>query len=833
MNKRRYSTTELYCGNSQKIYKGDAKEAGFLLGGIGTGNISVGARGELKSWQIFNEPGQFNYMPYTFFAIRAETEGEEPVARVLESQIEPPYAKSQGFLRGELAGLPRFAKSSMLVRYPFVQIDFEDEEIPLIVSMEAYTPFIPLNADDSGIPGAYITYKVRNPLQKPVKVSVAGTLDNPVGFEKYDNFSLVKRAGKCKNEYRNESGLKGIFFYGEDIPENHIANGSMSLITANEYVTPKPVWFQGEWTDGAEDFWEDFAADGRLEETSEKELIGCKWAESGTDYRFLHFTDSIGSLCIEETLKAEEEKEFTFILTWYFPNRVRAWGDLDQHKKAVAEGRYDIIRNYYAQSYADAWSVGEYLHRESKRLYLQSRKFTDAFYGTTLPGYVLEAVADNITVLRSPTCFRIENGDFLGWEGVENELGCGAGNCTHVWNYAQTVAYLFPELEQTMRKIEFVLEIQEDGYMPFRAYQPLGLPKWEMAPAADGQLGAVVRLYREWKISGNDELLNACWDGVKLTMAYVKKVWDLDGDGVLEQPQHVTYDTELYGITSMVSSIYYAALKAAAEMACYLGESDLAGEFEDTLKRGSEKMDCISYNGEYYEQIVDDVDNYRYQYGKGCLSDQLLGQFMAFTAGLDYILPEEHVKKAVGAIYKYNFVDNAKNNVHLERAYILNDEKGLTPCTWPKGGRPRFPFVYYGEVWTGIEYEVASLLLYNDMIDEGLTLVKTVRDRQDGYKRNPWSENESGYYYTRAMSSYGVLLALTGYKCDMVKGRMSFSPKINKKDFKTFWCNGKAWGIYSQKEDPETGELKKEIRTLYGDPGEMTYSKELDVFIGK
>ena len=158
----------------------------------------------------------------------------------------------------------------------------------------------------------------------------------------------------------------------------------------------------------------------------------------------------------------------------------------------------------------------------------------------------------------------------LSWEGVENTVGCGAGTCTHVWNYAQTVAFLFPELEQSMRRIEFLQETQADGYMPFRTYRPFGLPAWEMLPSADGQLGAVVRLYREWRLSGDNRLIEDCWDGVVRSMEYAIRTWDTDGDFVPDSAQHVTYDTELYGMTSMVSTLFFAALIAAAEMAEYM-----------------------------------------------------------------------------------------------------------------------------------------------------------------------------------------------------------------------------------------------------------------------
>ena len=101
------------------------------------------------------------------------------------------------------------------------------------------------------------------------------------------------------------------------------------------------------------------------------------------------------------------------MLTWNFPNRVRDWGDTDKHVKAVQEYHYEIVGNYYSTLFQDAWTVADYMNQKKEILEGDSRKFSQAFFSSTLPGYVLEAVADNITILRSPTCFRTENGDFL------------------------------------------------------------------------------------------------------------------------------------------------------------------------------------------------------------------------------------------------------------------------------------------------------------------------------------------------------------------------------------------------------------------------------------
>lgn len=811
---RRFPLTDIYTDNRQKVYGRTASSCDFLLGGIGTGNVSVGARGQLRSWQIFNQPGLENVNPYTFFAIRTETE-DGVTAKVLESEYTPPFDKAQGYLRCETAGWPRLRDSEMSAEYPFAEVKFTDPDLPVNVRMEAFTPFIPLNADDSGIPGAYIRYRVKNPGKKSVLVSVAGSMNNAVGCTGYDMFDIMTFEGERWNEARESGGYRGVYMYGKGQRENLLSSGSMALAALDEEASVRPYWLLGQWTDGAEDFWDDFTSDGMLEASAETEARGCEMAER-FDFTYLHFFYRVGAVCSRKLVRPGEEETFEFMISWHFPNRVKGWPESLETLGRIKTGEYEVLRNYYAAKFENAWEVLEYLNRNKERLERDSRTFSEAFYGTTLPGYVLEAVANNITVLRSPTCFRIENGDFFGWEGVDRTAGCGAGTCTHVWNYAQTVAFLFPELERSMRRIEFLLETGEDGKMAYRTYCGLGLDKWEMIPSADGQLGAVVRFYREWKISGDDSFLKECWEKILLCMEYAEKRWDRDGDGVLEQAQHVTYDTELYGITSMVSTIYLAALKAVSEMAEYLGDKKTAERYREKFRAGSRKLDEESFNGEYYVQVLKDLENYRYQYGTGCLADQLLGQFMAHCCGLGYLLPPEHVKKAAESVFRYDFIPEARKYPHGERAFILNEEAGLTPCTWPKGGKPRFPFTYYGEVWTGIEYEVAVLLIYQGLTEEGLTVAKAVRDRHDGYRRNPWSEVESGNYYVRSMASYGLLNALTGFRFDHKKHTVSFQPQINEHDFRCFWCNGREWGTYSQKADPETGEVKKAIEVLYG-----------------
>jgi non-lysosomal glucosylceramidase len=405
---------------------------------------------------------------------------------------------------------------------------------------------------------------------------------------------------------------------------------------------------------------------------------------------------------------------------------------------------------------------------------------------------------------------------FFGWEGCADQWGSCDGTCTHVWNYAQTQAFLFPELERSSRRVEFNTETDAEGKMAFRNHKTFNDPPWNFHAAADGQMGTIVRLYREWKLSGDTEFLRSVWPGATRALDYAFKHWDSDGDFVFDSQQHNTYDIEFYGPNSMTNSMFFAALKAGAEMADALGEPERAAKYRKALEQGSAKMDQLLWGGEYYIQRLDDVNEYRYQYGQGCLSDQVLGQMLAHVAGLGYILPKDHVKQAVHSVFRYNFRKTLEDHHSVQRGFAFNDEPGLLLCSWPKGGRPKIPFVYSDEVWTGIEHQVAAHLIYEGLIDEGLSVVKAVRDRQDGYRRSPWDEIECGHHYARSLASWALLTALSGFQCDMVKGTISFKPVINQDDFRCFWSTGKAWGIFTQKKNA-SGQREQAIEILYGD----------------
>jgi hypothetical protein len=60
---------------------------------------------------------------------------------------------------------------------------------------------------------------------------------------------------------------------------------------------------------------------------------------------------------------------------------------------------------------------------------------------------------------------------------------------------------------------------------------------------------------------------------------------------------------------------------------------------------------------------------------------------------------------------------------------------------------------------------------------------------------------ECGFHYARSLASWGLLPALSGFRYDPLSGTESFEPRINRDDFRCFFCNGKEWGMLRQRRD--------------------------------
>lgn len=514
-----------------------------------------------------------------------------------------------------------------------------------------------------------------------------------------------------------------------------------------------------------------------------------------------------GALAARVGLGANETKTVTFVLAWHFPNRMR-----DHHY--IAGPRpflYDYrLGNRYNNWFADAGEATDYIIRNYDRLYKKSRAFHDSFYATTLPRWLLDAITANIANLRSPLYLWLEDGTVAAYEGTDC---CCPMNCTHVFNYVMTPAFLFPELERNVRETDLLVQMHpEEHYIPHRTVLPLSAPRlgFEIGgphhPALDGELGTLLKVCREWRQSGDTEWLKTLWPLVKTHLEYLMATHDPDGTGVIRGEQPNTYDTHLYGSNTFIGTLYLAVLLATERMASVLGDDAFARLCRERYECGRTGYEAACWNGEYYYNVYDapespDLDYNRSNcWGPGCHADQLLGQWWADILGLGYVLPEAHVLQALDAIYRHCWRGRLDLPEHKQRVFAEPWERGLLNCAWPQGGRPEHPILYCDEVWTGIEYEVAAILIRAGRVEQGLQIIKAARDRYTGDQRNPMSEIECGGHYARAMSSYALLLAGAGLEYDAPDRRLVFAPRFRPEAFKCFFTFADGYGTLAQED---------------------------------
>jgi len=489
-----------------------------------------------------------------------------------------------------------------------------------------------------------------------------------------------------------------------------------------------------------------------------------------------------------------------------------------------------IVGNYYATQYRDAWDVAEKVAAQLPKLEADTVQFLRAFCASDLPVTVKDAALATLTALRSQTTFRTADGFPFGWEGCHDHGGCCQGSCTHVWNYENAVGFLFGDFSRRMRRVEFEYATMANGLMCFRVGLPLSnAHQWPKA-AADGQLGAIMRFYRDWKLSGDAAFLQSLWPKVRkaLEFCWVPGGWDADQDGVMEGCQHNTMDVEYYGPNPQMGIWYLGALRACEEMARHVGELEFAATCRGLFERGRAWIDANLFNGEYYEHqiwppqplIADglrvgmggSLTEPEFQLGAGCLVDQLVGQYMAHAIGLGYLIDADHARTTLRSIMKYNFKTNFFRHFNHMRSFVLNDESALVMATYPRGNRPKVAFPYYTEVMTGFEYAAAVGMLYEGLTADGLKCIRAIRDRYDGHKRSPWDEAECGHHYARAMASWTAVLALTGFQYSAVTGTIEFAAAT--KPVTWFWSTGNAWGTCRQQ--PRRGKIQVTFRVEQG-----------------
>jgi uncharacterized protein (DUF608 family) len=911
----------------------DLRFIGMPVGGICAGQVYLGGDGRLWLWDVFNEIKE-GILPRRV-PFRGETFGPGGGA----NYIDPPqqtHPFEQGFAISIGSEERRMDSSgwkdiSFTGEYPLGMVRYRDPGSKIEVDLTAFSPFIPLDPDESGLPLTIMRFTVRNRSTESVKVSIAGWMEN----------APLKRIGttaKAVGEQRvvRDNGFTSIEFAAKEPPSTGpvprpdvlfedfekeryegwtatgtaFGDGTRDRATLPAYVGN--VGGEGQrvvnthHTQQGEDvvqadshvgrltsdpftiprrFIEFYLGGGnhpgktcvnllvggqvvrtvtgrndnrmRLEHFEVADLEGQQarievvdeerggWGQISIDH--IVFTDAprgaklidrpdYGEMALvllgrtdkdwvnsglepsavftvsdpnnpptavlrDLTLAAGQEETVSFAVAWRFPNLI-----LNGLGK---------VGHFYAVRFATVGEVVRHLAENYDRLYKSTRKWHDAWYGSTLPHWLLERTMANAATLATMTCVRFSNGRFYGWEGI----GCCDGTCGHVWQYAQSVGRLFPSLERSVREmVDYGVAFHEDtGLIDFRGEYGFGF-------AADAQAGYVLRTLREHQTSPDDGFLKRVYPRAKKALEYLIHQ-DTDEDGVLEGRQHNTLDVDLYGPSSWLTSLYLAALRAGEEMAKETGDTAFAQRCRTIFDRGAGRFDEVFWDGDYYVQRLNVAEHPEaLRYGTGCEADQLMGQGWAWQLGLGRIVGAVKSRQALASLYRNNFLTDVgtyRDDHKAGRWYAMPGEPGLLMCTFPKGNRaeilgekPTWASMYFNECWTGAEYEAAGHMVAEGLVKEGLTVARAVHERHHPSKRNPYNEVECSDHYARCMSVHGLYLTVCGFEYHGPKGRLGFAPRVAAEDFKAAFTAAEGWGSFSQ--TIQSGSYRAKVRIEHG-----------------
>jgi uncharacterized protein (DUF608 family) len=795
----------LFQKGKEKIYLASKhKKAAMPLGGIGIGSIMLHSSGTMIDWRIFgNIATVAENLPGTFFAVRTEIE-QKVTIRTLQTK---PVGEFEPVKEIEFIG-----------EFPLAKLRYIDEELPIQVKLQAFTSFVPLNERISATPSIIFQFHIHNPSKtENARISLLMSCQNAVGYNGRSRINGVHcyNYGGNINELFKKNGLTGILMRYAPIASSVQSfdpyDGTITIATDNAATTTN-------WQ-SLNEIYKDFKHKGAF-----KNNLEIKPSKQGSTWN--------GALTRAIDLPPDGEAEVLFYLSWHFPNRLT-----DNQR-----GHYRI-GNRYNVWFSNAKEVCEYIHGNIESIRKDVMEFHKAFYGSTIPQWLLELIGSQLAVLVSPTAIWTENGNFGLWEGVNGAsqggckltAGCCGINCMHVLNYEMSLAMLFPKLERIIRQLEVDYHRRDDGAYTDKMYNGFP-PDRPVRDNIDNSIGFPLKVYRDYLWTGDKTFLELMWPRVKEVLRWLIER-DLDDDGIpnmrKEKGSTKTYETTydnwtLYGTSSFIGSYWLTALLSCEQMAYAIGEKKLAKKYRKLFEKSSENFENELWNSEYYNLFYDPEYDYERlgDYYRCCMSDQVIGQWWAHIIDVGYILPREHVRKALAAVLNHNWFEDYEyeSGVYGPKLSIY---------TYPYGERRSYKgfekpgeALWHGEYnfegrvcyrnWTGSEIGVAAHNIYEDMLKEGLMIARGLYDRYDGIRANPWRHNECGSFYSRGLSSWSIILALSGFHCNVDLGSFEFSPKLTPEQFKCWFGCGKGWGIFRQYRSKS-----EQINKIYISSGEI------------
>ncbi|HVZ26127.1 MAG TPA: GH116 family glycosyl-hydrolase, partial [Sediminibacterium sp.] len=445
--------------------KDELKYIGMPVSGQHTGTLYLSGDGRLWLWDIFNlnqegiNPLDVEWRSGTDKKQRVRSrDGSAYLAPARSEDIMPLLqgfaieCKYDGKTVQRRLCAQDWSEVAFEATYPVAKVIYTDAAMPVEVHMQAYSPFIPLNEDDSGLPVTTFTITIQKQTRYPLSVRIVGWLENKTALHSATTGSHYR-----ENQRFSQAKLSGVYCVA-----GNLANAKKKIEDCFDAGTLCIACLSG-----------DALATTDIHPASTPELFALSDAAVT---RKSAQQQLVGTVQVSVQVDPGKQQSADYLISWHTPNLVIGNG-----KTMPDKGRY------YANRFQDAKAVAEYVTKEFTRLSADTLQWHKTWYDATLPCWFLERSFLNISTLATTTSHRFRSGRYWAWEGV----GACEGNCTHVWHYAQAPSRLFPAMERDNReRVDLGISLMPDGGIWFRG-------EYAKVPAIDGQAGRVLGIYRE------------------------------------------------------------------------------------------------------------------------------------------------------------------------------------------------------------------------------------------------------------------------------------------------------------------------------------------------
>uniref|UniRef100_A0A0D3HEN1 Non-lysosomal glucosylceramidase n=1 Tax=Oryza barthii TaxID=65489 RepID=A0A0D3HEN1_9ORYZ len=748
---------------------------GVPLGGMGSGSISRGFRGEFKNWHII--PGLCETSP------------------VMENQ----KCNDSGISSWDwnLSG----QHSTYHALFPRAWTVYDGEPDPdLKISCRQISPFIPHDYKDSSLPTSVFVYTLVNTGKDRAKVSLLMTWANSIGgFSHHsgghfnepfitakDNPPVTFAIAACETQNVNVTVLPvfGLSGEGHDSAkqmwdrmkqnghfdrENFEAGTSMpsssgetlcAAVSASTWVEPHgrcTVVFGLAWSSPKIKFQKGCTYNRRYTEfygTSERSAVNLVH-DALTKYRIWEEEIEKWQNPILKNEKLPEWYKFTLFNELYFlVAGGTVWTDgqppvIDgkpspgsnqqkSSKRGTRDTKQESVKDNHVKLTAEQVTNGGDLANGEE----QSVSKYAAVHGPQM------AKATNGLGSQEPIPYLLskngpENvGKFLYLEGVEYIMWC-----TYDVHFYASFALLdlFPKIELSIQRDFANAVLYEDRRrMKFLADGTSGIRKVKGAVPHDlgthdpwHEMNAYnihdtskwkdlnpKFVYRDFAATGDMSFGRDVWPAVCAAMDYMNQ-FDRDGDGLIENDgfPDQTYDAwTVHGISAYCGGLWLAALQAAATMAHRLGDRPFAEKYKLKFIQAKAVYEAKLWNGSYFNYDSGTSSNSR-----SIQADQLAGQWYAASSGLPPLFDENKIRSALQKIFEFN--------VMKVKGGRLGAVNGMTP-----NGKVDETCMQSREIWTGVTYGVAANMLLHGMEHQGFTTA-------EGIFIAGWSEEGYGYWF--------------------------------------------------------------------------------------